>query len=310
MATDVSVVVVSYNTRDLLRECLRSVYASAPPPREVFVVDNASRDESPAMVAAEFPAATVIALDRNLGFAGGNNVAIHRCRGRLILLLNPDATVAPDTISRLADALARWPRAASAGPRILNPDGSLQSSGYRFPSLLREIRMSRRVNQVISLILGPDAPSPPPTVETEVDWSDGACMMLRREAVDAVGGLDERYFLFNEEVDWCFNARRLGWTILVVPEAIVWHHRGQSSSNTGTGSLSTSLLVETRLHYYRKNHSVFTALGAAAVLGAGFVKQRRHDPSAEAKIAGISRWWRSIIGRRRKVAGTDARRAS
>lgn len=297
MTTDVSVVVVSYNTRDLLRECLRSVFASAAAVREVFVVDNASADGSPAMVAAEFPAATLIPLDRNLGFAGGNNVAIRRCRGDRILLLNPDATVAPDTIGTLCDVMDRWPRAAVVGPRILNPDGSLQSSGYRFPTLLREIRQSKRVDRLIAAVAGADPEPSPPVAETEVDWSDGACMLLRRAVVEAIGPLDEQYFLFNEEVDWCFNARKAGWSVVVAPQADVWHHRGQSSSNTGKGSLATSLLVETRLRYYRKNHSLATALAAAAVLSLGFVKQRHNDRSAGAKLEGVARWRRSLLSR-------------
>jgi N-acetylglucosaminyl-diphospho-decaprenol L-rhamnosyltransferase len=297
MATEpsVSVVVVSYNTRDLLRACLASVAASTLSPHEVFVVDNASSDGSADMVVAEFPGVTLIPLSRNRGFAGANNVAIRRCTGDRILLLNPDATLAPDALATLSDALDRWPKAASVGPRVLNPDGTLQSCGYRFPTLLREIRQSKRVNQAITLVLGPDEPLPAPVTEVEVDWSDGACMLLRRAAVDDIGGLDEQFFLFNEEVDWCYNARRAGWTVLVAPQATVWHHRGQSSQATGTGSRSTALLVETRLRYYRKNHSLATAWAAAAVLSAGFVKQRRHDPAALAKLEGVSAWRRNML---------------
>ena len=247
------------------------------------------------MVAAEFPRVTLIALDCNLGFAGANNVAIRRCQGARILLLNPDATLAPDALGRLSAALDRRPRAASAGPRVLNPDGSLQSCGYRFPTLLREIRQSKHVNVALSAVLGPDPEPDPPAEETEVDWSDGSCLLLRRAAIEEIGGLDEQYFLFNEEVDWCFNARRAGWAVVVVPDAIVWHHRGQSSRSTGTGSLSTALLVETRLRYYRKNHSLPTAVAAAAVLGAGFLKQRGADPAAGAKLDGIGRWRRSLL---------------
>ena len=295
MGSDVSVVVVSYNTRTLLRACLQSVYASQLVPREVFVVDNASHDGSAEMVAAEFPRVTLVALDRNLGFAGANNVAIRRCQGARILLLNPDATLAPDALGRLSAALDRRPGAASAGPRVLNPDGTLQSCGYRFPTLLREIRQSKHVNVALSAVLGPDPEPDPPVEETEVDWSDGSCLLLRRAAIEEIGGLDEQYFLFNEEVDWCFNARRAGWAVVVVPAATVWHHRGQSSRNTGTGSLSTALLVETRLRYYRKNHSLPTAVAAAAVLGAGFLKQRGADPAAGAKLDGIGRWRRSLL---------------
>ena len=234
-ATDVSVVIVSYNTRDLLRECLRSVYASSVTPREVFVVDNASSDGSQAMVAAEFPAVTLDALDRNLGFAGANNVAIRRSTGSRLLLLNPDAVLAPDALALLVAALDSRPRAASVGPRILNPDGSLQSCGYGFPSALSELRQSKRVDRVLTWAIGPAPVPSTPTTTAEVDWSDGACMLLRREAVSSIGGLDEQYFLYTEELDWCFNARKSGWTIVVVPEAVVWHHRGQSSASTGGG---------------------------------------------------------------------------
>jgi len=293
MATDVSVVVVSYNTCTLLRDCLQSVSASTLAPREVFVVDNASADGSPEMVGSEFPDVTLIALDRNLGFAGANNVALRRCRSSRILLLNPDATLAPDALARLDATLDAWPDAAVAGPRILNADDTLQSCGYPFPTLLSEIRQSRRVNRLCSLVAGPSRAlvGVAPADALEVDWCDGACLLLRRETFDAVGLLDEQYFLYGEELDWCFNARRAGWSIVVDPHAVVRHHRGQSSVSTGTASLSTALLVETRLRYYRKNHSVFTAVAAAFILTAGYLKQWRTDPvGARAKLQGVRRW--------------------
>ena len=294
MATDVAVIVVSYNTRDLLRACLASLRGSDVRPREVVVVDNASGDGSVAMVDAEFPEATVVALDRNEGFARANNLAVRRTSATTLLLLNPDATVAPDTIGRLGAALDALPGAAAVGPRILNPDGSFQSCGYRFPTLLTEVRQSKNVNRWLSTVLGPLLPAPAPDQTSDVDWCDGACMLVRREAFEAVGGLDEQYFLYGEELDWCFNARRLGWTIHVVPSARVWHHRGQSSAATGASAFTTALLVETRLRYYRKNHSLLVALAAAGVMGAGFLKQRRHDPAAPAKLEGIARWRRSL----------------
>jgi len=300
MATDVAVVVVSYNTCALLRECLQSVAASTVAPREVYVVDNASTDGSAEMVGAEFPDVALIALGRNLGFAGANNVALHRCRGSHVLLLNPDATLAPDTLARLRATLDAWPGAAAAGPRILNPDGTLQSCGYPFPTLLSEIRQSKRVNRLLSLVAGPsrEPVGVAPDAASEVDWCDGACMLLRREALDAVGLLDEQYFLYSEELDWCFNARRAGWNIVVDPRAVVRHHRGQSSASTGTASLSTALLVETRLRYYRKNHSAFTAVAAALILAAGYLKQWRTDPgAARAKFQGVSRWLATCIRR-------------
>lgn len=297
MATDVAAVVVSYNTCALLRDCLASVYASTLRPRDVFVVDNASHDGSQEMVATEFPGVTLIALDRNLGFAAANNVALRRATSPRILLLNPDATLAPDTLARLVATLDARPGAAAVGPRILNPDGTLQSCGYAFPTLRSEIRQSKRVDRLVSLVAGPGRGSgaAAPAEVGAVDWCDGACMLLRREALDAVGLLDEQYFLYTEELDWCLNARRAGWDIVVDSRAVVRHHRGQSSTSTGTSSRSTALLVETRLRYYRKNHSLVTAMAVAAVVSAGFVKQLRADPDgARAKLRGVGHWFASL----------------
>lgn len=266
------------------------------------MVDNASGDGSVAMARAEFPDVTVVALDANAGFARASNLAARRTKAARLLLLNPDATVASDTIRVLNGTLDGLPRAAAVGPRILNPDGSFQSCGYRFPTLLAEVRQSKNVNRWLSALLGPLPPALAPEETTEVDWCDGACMLVRREAFDAQGGLDEQYFLYGEELDWCFNARRLGWTIHVEPSARVWHHRGQSGAATSGSAFTTALLVETRLRYYRKNHSLPVALAAAAVLGAGFLKQRRHDPAVPAKLEGITRWCRSLLG----AAGAEA----
>jgi GT2 family glycosyltransferase len=195
MATDVSVVVVSYNTRDLLRQCLQSVAASAHRPVEVFVVDNASGDGSQAMVAAEFPGVTLIALDRNLGFGAANNVALRRCQGEFVLLLNPDALLAEHALGALMAAIVARPAVGIVGPRILNPDGSPQSSGYHFPTLLSEIRLSKKVDALISAVAGPAAAAPAPDRFVEVDWCDGACMLVRRAVAAQLGGFDEQYFL-------------------------------------------------------------------------------------------------------------------
>jgi hypothetical protein len=301
MTTDVSVIIVSYNTRDLLRECLASVDRSERVRLDVLVVDNGSSDGSAAMVAAEFPSVQLIQHAENRGFAAANNVAIRRSRAPSVLLLNPDAAVRPDSIARLAAVLEAHPRAAAAGPLILNPDGTVQSCGYRFPGLVHELRQSRRVNRALSLVLGPLPVDLLPRTCTEVDWCDGACLMVRRAALDEVGLLDEQYFLYTEELDWCCNARRRGWTILAAPDISVVHHRGQSSA--GVRHEATALLVETRLRYYRKNHGLPTALAAAGLLGAGFLKQRRSDPEgSRAKLEGISRWRRSLFAPRAQAS--------
>jgi GT2 family glycosyltransferase len=307
----ISAVVVSYNTRALLRDCLRSIYHSTVVPNEVFVVDNASSDGSVEMVRAEFPGVTVIALERNLGFAGANNIALRQFSGSRVLLLNPDAVLAPDALGTLSAALTRWSHAAAVGPYVKNPDGSTQSCGYRFPTLLGEIRQSRRIDRALGWVAGPNVPQPPATAEGEVDWADGCCLLIRREALAAVGLLDEQYFLYTEELDWCFNARKAGWQIVAVPTATVKHHRGQSSASTGTGSLTTALMVETRLRYYRKNYTLSTALAAAVVLGMGFLKQWRSDPrGSRAKLAGIGRWVRAATRRRPALAHAPSARVA
>jgi N-acetylglucosaminyl-diphospho-decaprenol L-rhamnosyltransferase len=289
----VTVVIVSYNTCGLLRECLGSVFASAEVDLDVIVVDNGSSDGSVAMVAGEYPAVRLIENRENRGFAAANNIAIPQSRGDAVLLLNPDATVCSKTIAALALVLDAHPRAAACGPRIVNPDGTLQSCGYPFPTLWRELRQSRRVNQFLSLALGPLPVDRPPVACSEVDWCDGACLMVRRAALEQVGPLDEQYFLYGEELDWCFNAHRAGWTVVVAPEVSATHHRGQSS--VGNASAVDARLVETRLRYYRKNHGLLTALAAAGVMGAGFLKQRRNDPEgSHAKLEGIRRWRRSL----------------
>lgn len=304
MTTEVSVIIVSYNTRDLLRDCLTSVYRSERVRLEVFVVDNGSSDGSAAMVAADFPSVQLAQQTQNRGFAAAANVAIRRGRGDPVLLLNPDATVRPDTIASLATVLDAHPRAAAVGPRILNPDGTLQSCGYRFPSLTHEVRQSRHVNKALSVVLGPLPVNRVPVEPSEVDWCDGACLMIRRAALDSVGLLDEQFFLYAEELDWCFNARRAGWSIFAAPDVFAVHHRGQSSA--GAKAETTALLVETRLRYYRKNHGLAAALVAAGVMGAGFLKQRRADPEgSRAKLDGIGRWRRSIFGRRSRATSTS-----
>jgi hypothetical protein len=294
MTTDLSVIIVSYNTRDLLRDCLQSVYRSENVHLQVFVVDNASSDRSAAMVAAEFPDVQLIENTRNRGFAAANNLAIRLARGTHVLLLNPDATVFPNTVARLAAVLEAHPRAAAAGPSVVNPDGTFQSCGYRFPTLVSELRQSRRVNKLLTAILGPLPADRGASECAEVDWCDGACLMIRSAALTEVGLLDEQFFLYTEELDWCFNARRAGWSILVAPDVTTVHHRGQSSVEARPEV--AALLVETRLRYYRKNHGLPTAVAAAVVMGAGFLKQRRTDPQgSQAKLEGIRRWRRALF---------------
>jgi GT2 family glycosyltransferase len=231
---DLSVIILSYNTRDLLEQSLRTVAEAASGINaELFVVDNASRDGSADMVAEKFPGVRLIRNEKNLGFAAGNNVALRLVTGRYVLLLNSDTIVRQDTLSCLMSFLEVHPEAGAAGCKILNPDGSLQLSCRRgFPTptaalaklfgLSRLFPNSARFARYNLTYLDPDDIN-------EVDALSGSCMMVRKEAVDQAGMLDEDYFFFGEDLDWCFCIRQAGWKIFYVPETEIIHFKGESS---------------------------------------------------------------------------------
>lgn len=249
---DVSAIVVSYNTRDLLRQCLRSVAAAAAADGlavEVIVVDNASADGSAAMVVDEFPEVVLFAGDRNLGFAAASNVGLARARGRHLLLLNPDTEVKPGALASLVAFAEAHPEAAAVGPSLVYGDGTPQHSCFRFPTLamqfldlfpLHHRLLGSRLNGRYPLRRSEPYP---------VDHPLGACMLLRREAIAAVGPLDEGFFIYCEEVDWCWRAKKAGWQIYCVPAATVVHHSAQS-----TRQFAERMFVE----LYRSRYRLFS----------------------------------------------------
>lgn len=229
----VSVIVVSWNVRDLLRACLRSVLrAEASPPPEVIVVDSASSDGSAAMVRSEFPQIRLIACETNVGFSAGNNLGMRAARGDLFLILNPDTEAAPDALSILADYFCAHPDVGAAGPRLRNPDGTVQSSRRRFPTLATALLESTPLQphfarqRALARYYVADRPD---DIEQDVDWLTGACLMVRRSVAAQAGGFDEGYFMYSEELDWQKRIRDAGWRIVYLPRAEVVHHEGKSS---------------------------------------------------------------------------------
>jgi hypothetical protein len=239
-----AVVVVSYNVCDLLRACLSGTYASLTRRPEltaaVWVVDNASTDGSAEMVAAEFPDVRLISSSENLGFAGGNNLALRRLGfetgeplPEMVLLLNPDAEPLDDAIGQMVRFLREHPHAGGAGAQLLYPDGSFQHGAFRFPGLwqlwfdLFPPRSSRLLDSRIN------GRYPRTLYESgrpfAIDFALGAALMVRREAIRAAGLLDEGYFMYAEEVDWCWRIQRAGWPFYCVPSARVVHHSGGST---------------------------------------------------------------------------------
>jgi len=233
---DLSVVIVNWNVRELLRRCLRSVLASGRLgglAMEVIVVDNASSDGSAEMVREEFPEVRLIANEENLGFTGANNQGIAASRGRYLLLLNPDAEVLGDALGAMVDYMDAHPDVGALGPMLLNPDGSVQSSRRRFPTLATAFLESTifqwelsRDNRILRRYYVLDRPD---DEVQEVDWVTGACILMRREALEEVGPLDEGFFMYSEELDWCRRARERGWKVVYLPTARVVHYGGKSS---------------------------------------------------------------------------------
>jgi hypothetical protein len=268
LLVDVSVVVVSWNTRGLLRQCLQSIVdepgveivdGGAQPSgagslaAEIIVVDNASEDGSVQMLQAELPQAHVIANRHNAGFAAANNQAIAQARGQVLFLLNPDAYLLPGALAGLVRFLRDHPEAAVAGPNVLNPDGSWQVAAFRFATL-----WDLFCEAVFLSVLWPRSPlfarkelgGFDRDVVREVDWVQGCALAVRREVWDAVGPFDEGYWMYVEELDWCRRAKGMGYRIFFTPDAQVVHYGKRSVARARASVLP--LGFRSHFRYYNK----------------------------------------------------------
>lgn len=243
---ELSIIIVNFNTRDLVLECLASVEREVAGigrefATEVFVVDNGSADGSVAAVEETFPTTRVIALKENVGYARGNNAALVQSKGDVVLLLNSDVVLEAGSIRYALDALRNVPSAGAAGIQLLHPDGRLQNSIHAYPSLLRELSPTWLLEA-----LAPERfPSKrrPRTSPIEVESVLGAALFVKREVLELVGLLPEAYFFFLEETDWCLQMRRAGFSVLHVPSARAIHRSGASSKLVDP--------VATRIEYHR-----------------------------------------------------------
>ena len=263
----VSIIIVNWNTADLLLACLASIADRPSMPCELLVVDNASTDGSPARVRERFPDVRLLPQSENLGFARANNLALAEARGRYLLLLNPDTEVLPGALDSLVAFLAATPAAGIAGPPLWNPDGSHQPSVQAFPSLGSEFLRQTMLHRIV-----PDrSRNGPHRRETRrVDAVTGAALAIRRECLDAIGPLDEDIFMFYEDTDWCRRAHEAGWGVWYVDGPGIVHHKGAASR----GEARTRTLVDSlrgTICFFRKHvggHSIGW-LRAIALLGAG-----------------------------------------
>lgn len=245
-----SILIVNWNVRDLLRECLRSVLEETDNRRqewgeeiEIIVVDNDSRDGSVDMVRSEFPGVRLIANDRNVGFGAANDQGYQGSRGGYVLLLNPDTMITGSAIGHLLDFMDRQPRVGAVGCRLLNTDGSLQRwTGGAFPNLANVACHYLFLDRLLPARLRPrplfldrDAQE-----DLDVGWVSGACMMLRREAL---GGsiFDPRFFLYGEDLELCYRLKHGGWGVVYTPSASIVHHQGASMKQQAGEIMLSSL---------------------------------------------------------------------
>jgi GT2 family glycosyltransferase len=252
---DVSVVIVGWNAKHYLELCLQSLAAAPRRSMEIIVVDNASSDGSAEMIASRFPHVKLIRSNENLGFSKGNNVAIRQCQGRYIALVNPDVIVFPGCLDALADFLDEHPKVGNVGPRILNPDLSLQSSCRRFPTLWNNFCSATGLATVFKnskFLAGEHMFYFPHDRTLAVDILVGCFSMIRREAFDEVGLLDEDLFMYGDDVDWCRRCWKAGWQVVFYPGAEAIHDRGKT-----TAPYPVRFAVAQQrsvLYYWRKHH--------------------------------------------------------
>lgn len=288
-----SVIVVNWNTCDYLQECLQSilnepgirilsdeppniptrrteshlpVYQSTLLPIEVIVVDNASTDESVAMMHSRFPQVRLIVNEQNLGFAAANNQAIDQARGRVLFLLNPDAYLRRGALTGLARFLQEHPEAAAAGPNVLNPDGTCQAAVFRFPTL-----WDLFCEAVFLSVLWPhsrlfarkELGGFDRDAVRQVDWIQGCALAIRREVWEAVGPFDEGYWMYVEELDWCRRAHVLGYRLFFTPDAEVVHYGKRSVGRARRSVLP--LGFRSHFRYFRKFDGRGTELAVRAI---------------------------------------------
>ncbi len=270
---DLSVSIVSWNTRDLLDACLSSIFDDcAGIEIEVIVVDNLSSDDSVAMVRSDYPQVRVLANQQNVGFSTANNQAYDVSSGRHFLLLNPDTVVKPGSLQRLVRFLDDHDRAGAVGPLVLNPDGSLQYSWAKFPTLWREAfgRLDRRVADLSRVpVTAEDTRSLQPF---QADWIGGCCLMAKREAISQIGRMDESLFMYCEETDWCMRLNRAGWEVWVEPGAEIVHYGGQSSALAS--ERCETMLSASKVALMRKNGKHAQARILQAAFGCRAVAKR------------------------------------
>ena len=245
-----SIIIVSYNASADLDRCLQSLVSHKPAvDHEIVVVDNASTDDTVSILRARWPGVRLIAAGDNLGFARANNLGIRQTFGELVLLLNGDTVVPPGAVDQLVATLDERRDVAAVGPRLVDSRGRPELSFGRMISPVNELRQKLRARGNVERLT---------SVEREVDWVSGACLLVRRADAEAVGLLDERYFMYTEDVDFCAALRQRGRRIVFTPRAQVVHLRGRSRQTAPRAT--EAAYRRSHIAFYEKHHPRWAAL--------------------------------------------------
>ena len=321
----VSIIIVNWNTREILRDCLRTVYEQTQDVEfEVIVVDNASADGSADMVRTAFPQATLLANCANRGFAAANNQGLQLAKGRYVLLLNSDTLVLDGAIEKMVSFAEAHPEAAATACRVVNRDRTWQSTCFLFPSALNLLIAALYLNGLFprNRFWGRERMTWWDGQEARaVDVVAGCFILVRREAIAQVGVLDESYFMYGEEADWCYRFRKAGWKVLFNPAAQIVHLGGVSSAQLKGPmclQLRASILLFLRKHYGRASYvagcafvSLFFLLRLPLWLATAVAPGRARAESWETVRTYAAGFWRALYGWKalcvRKPAGTPAR---
>jgi GT2 family glycosyltransferase len=307
---DVSVIIVNWNSCGFLAQCLRSIHAVPTElGMEVVVIDNASFDGSEEMVRREFPEVVFIQGRENMGFARANNAAAETATGRNLLFLNPDTEVVGDAIERMVRFLDSHPAAGAVGCKLLNTDGSLQTSCVQaFPTVMNQVLDAEALRRAFprSRLWGTSAFLEAHSARAEVEAVSGACLLVRRDAFLAVGRFTEIYFMYAEDLDLCFKLHESGRRNFYVGDASVVHHGGQSSGTAPESQFGNVLMRESIAKFLRLRRGAgharayrvalalsalarLAALGVARVAGLGLYRRRAID-SGLRKWTSVLRW--------------------
>jgi GT2 family glycosyltransferase len=259
---DLSIVIVCWNDKDYLEQCLNSLYQGGLRSSfDVVVVDNGSTDGSQAMLREKFPQVQLIQNDHNAGLGKASNQGIEATQARYVLLLNNDTLVNGPSLDAMVEFLDTHPEASAVGGRMLNPDGSFQAADASFPSLREEFLIATRLGALI----WPNYPDRTYADHVKpVDWLGSACLLLRRKALDAVGLLDEKYFIYGDEADLQYRLKKAGWLVYYVPHATTIHYGGGSMNRWGR----RKMVYRGKMLFFRKNHGPLRTAALRVMLGA------------------------------------------